>query len=91
MNPPSLRSCIGTWIALLVLLALTCGSSYLRLGGFNLAANLAIAVAKALLVVFVFMRLGTSSTMVRLVAAIGLTTLTLLVGLSMTDFAIRGW
>jgi cytochrome c oxidase subunit 4 len=91
MNAPSLRSCIGTWIALLVLLALTCGSSYLRLGAFNLAANLAIAVAKALLVVFVFMRLGSSSTIVRLVAVIGLSTLTLLVGLSMTDFAIRGW
>ena len=50
MKPPSLSGLVGTWIALLVLLALTCGSSFIAMGGWNLAVNLAVAVAKALLV-----------------------------------------
>jgi cytochrome c oxidase subunit 4 len=91
MKPPSLAGLVGTWIALLVLLAITCGSSFIPMGGFNLAVNLAIAVAKALLVVVVFMRLTRSAPMVIVVALIAAFDLTLLVVLSLPDFAVRGW
>ncbi|HSC19508.1 MAG TPA: cytochrome C oxidase subunit IV family protein [Rhizomicrobium sp.] len=46
-----------TWIALCLLLALTCGLSYVPLGSGNLPVALAIAAIKASLVALVFMRL----------------------------------
>ena len=91
MNPPSLAGLVGTWIALLVLLALTCGSSFIAMGQWNLAVNLAIAAAKALLVVVVFMRLAKSAPMVVVVALVAAFDLALLVVLSLPDFAVRGW
>ena len=91
MNPPSLAGLVGTWIALLVLLALTCGSSFIAMGYWNLAVNLAIAAAKALLVVVVFMRLAKSAPMVVVVALVAAFDLAILVVLSLPDFAVRGW
>jgi cytochrome c oxidase subunit 4 len=91
VNPPSLAGLVGTWIALLVLLALTCGSSFIAMGGWNLAVNLAVAVAKALLVVVVFMRLAKSAPMVVVVALVAAFDLEILVVLSLPDFAVRGW
>jgi cytochrome c oxidase subunit 4 len=84
------RPYVLTWIALLVLLALTCGSSFVPLGHFNVVVNLAIALLKALLVVFVFMHVRRGSPMVRVFAVAGVLWLCLLVGLSLTDLATRG-
>ena len=89
MNPPSLAGLVGTWIALLVLLALTCGSSFIAMGPWNLAVNLAIAAAKALLVVVAFMRLMRSAPMVIVVAVIAAFDLAILVVLTLPDFALR--
>jgi cytochrome c oxidase subunit 4 len=89
--PPPLRTYVLTWIALLVLLALTAGSSYVPMHAFNLAANLAIALVKALLVVFVFMHVRRGTPMTRVVAAAGVFWLALLTTLSLTDFVARGF
>jgi cytochrome c oxidase subunit 4 len=89
VKPPSLAGLVGTWIALLVLLALTCGSAFIAMGPWNLAVNLAIAVAKALLVVVVFMRLAQSAPMVTVVAFIAAFDLAILVVLTLPDFALR--
>lgn len=78
-----------TWIALLVLLAATATSSFIPLGGFNTALNLAIACAKALLVALIFMRLRRAGGLIRPVALIGLVMLVVLFGLSGTDYATR--
>jgi cytochrome c oxidase subunit 4 len=78
-----------TWVALLVLLALTTGSAFVPLGGFNVVVNFAIALLKALLVVFVFMHVRRGTPMTRVFAVAGLLWLSLLVGLSATDFAGR--
>ena len=91
MSPPPVRVYAWTWLALLVLLGLTTGSSFLPLGAFNLAANLAIALAKALLVALVFMRLRADAPMVRVVAAAGAFWLLLLTSLSLVDFVARGF
>jgi len=77
---------VWTWAALLLLLALTCGSAYLHLGPFNLALNLLIACAKALLVLLVFMDLRRSNPLSRIVAAAGFFWLALLALLSAADF-----
>jgi cytochrome c oxidase subunit IV len=90
MTALSLRTCIAVWIALIVLLAITCGSSFLPLGRFNVVVNFAVAAAKALLVILLFMRLLSGAMMIRIVALIGVFTLAILVCLSLTDFAVRG-
>ena len=83
------RPYVLTWMALLILLGLSAGSSLLDLGTFNLVSNFAIAVLKAALVVLIFMRIGRSAPMVHVVAAAGLVWLALLIGLSLSDFLAR--
>ena len=91
MNAATVRPYVLTWIALIVLLAITCGTSFIPLGGFNLAVNLAIAVIKALLVMVVFMRLFRSAGMVIVVALIAALDLAILVCLTLPDFLVRGF
>ena len=83
------RRSILVWIALMVLLLLTFGSAYLKLGVWNGVINLAIAVAKALLVAIFFMHLRGASALLRIVAGAALLTLALLFGISHTDYATR--
>jgi cytochrome c oxidase subunit IV len=83
------RPLVLTWIALMALLATTAGCALLRLGWLNTAISLAIALAKALLVAIVFMRLRRSPALLRLAAVAGAVTLVLLFGLSLTDYATR--
>lgn len=86
---PSTRSLTLAWLALLLLLALTCGSAFIPMGAWNLVSNFAIAVIKAAIVLVLFMDLRGSAGTVRAVAITGVIVLTLLVGLSMTDLALR--
>jgi cytochrome c oxidase subunit 4 len=86
---PPARTYVLVWVALMCLLLLTLGSAFVPLGALNSAVNLAIAVAKALLVVFFFMHLRTGHYVLRLVAAAGFFWLAILIGLSLTDFLVR--
>jgi cytochrome c oxidase subunit 4 len=85
----SLRSYLMVWIALLALLALTLGSSYVPLHGFNSALNLAIACLKTLLVAFFFMRLRSDDALVRLIAAAAILWPLILIALSLVDVLTR--
>jgi cytochrome c oxidase subunit 4 len=78
----------GVWVALLVLLALTCGSAYLPMGTWNAVTNIVIAVIKAGLVAFFFMHIMRGAAY-RLVLISALFALALLVGLSGADYATR--
>ena len=89
MKAASLGVYIGTWLGLMALFALTLASSFIPLHGFNTAVNVAIAAAKAALVALIFMRLRTSSALVRLAALAGLLWLLILIGLSFTDVLTR--
>jgi cytochrome c oxidase subunit 4 len=89
MTMPSMKALTWTWIALLVLLAVTCGSAYVSLGSLNLWVNFGIATAKALLVGWIFMHLKRSSTLVRLFAAAAFVWLLILAGLSAADYVTR--
>lgn len=61
------------YLGLMALLALTVGSSFIDLGGFNSALNLAIAAAKAGIIAVLFMQLSQTEPLPRLaVAAAGL-------------------
>lgn len=83
------RRNLAVWAALLLLLATTTGSAFVPLGVWNGIANLAIAALKALLVAVFFMHLRHAGGIVRLAAAIALFMLTLLFGLSSTDYLTR--
>lgn len=82
-------SLVKVWIALMVLLALSAASAWLRLGPWNSVANLGIAALKAALVGLFFMRLARSGPLLRMVAMTALATLALLLLLSGTDFWTR--
>lgn len=86
---PALRHYLLTWVALLVLLLIAVVTAYIPLGVVNVALNLGIAVAKALLVMVVFMELGASRPVVRLAAAAGFFWLALLFVLTLADYATR--
>jgi cytochrome c oxidase subunit IV len=88
-EPAPVSSYIWVWLALLALLALTLGSSYVPLHGLNATLNLVIACAKAALVAVFFMRLRVSDPIVRLTALAGLLWSLILIGLSLTDFLTR--
>ena len=95
MNETSLRKhariLAVAWAALIALMLASLGSAYLRLGVGNVALGLAIALVKSAIVVWLFMRLRTSSATVRIVAATALATLLLLFVLSGVDYATRSW
>ena len=84
------RRFVVAWIALLVLLSLTVGSSLIPLGHLNVVLNFAIAVAKAAIVAIVFMELGSSSSTLRLTAVVGIIWLSILGGLALADLLARG-
>lgn len=87
--PPSLRNQLGVLVALLILLLLSAGSALLSLGAFNTVANLGIAAAKVALVMVFFMRLRSSSPLVRIVSLAGFAWLSMLIVLSVADFLTR--
>jgi cytochrome c oxidase subunit 4 len=77
------------WAALLVLLATTTGAAFLPLGRFNAYVALAIAAAKALLVLIVFMELRRSSGLIRAFAVAGFFWLLILLTLTSADYLTR--
>jgi cytochrome c oxidase subunit 4 len=72
------------YAGLLLLLALTVGSSLIDLGGFNAALNLVIAAAKAALIAVVFMHVWSHGVLPRLVLAATGLWLMIMFGLTLT-------
>jgi cytochrome c oxidase subunit 4 len=83
------RPLVLTWLALLLLLATSAGTAWLKLGWVNTAIGLAVATVKAVLVALVFMRLRRAHALLRLAAVAGITTLAMLFGLAGADYAAR--
>ncbi len=86
----ALRTLLLVWMGLLLLLAATASVSFLPWKDVHAAINLAIAMAKALLIGLFFMNLRSSSTLSRLIAAGGFLWLALLMTLSYLDVWMRG-
>lgn len=74
------------WLALMLLLAATTASAFVPLGDFNLPVSLAIATAKALIVLLVFMELRASRALVRSFAAAGFFWLLIMITLTGADY-----
>lgn len=80
---------IGVWVAVIALLGLSLGTSYIPMGRFNSIVSVTIAFVQALLVWTFFMKLRWSGVLVRLIAVTGLIWFLLLLGLSLTDYLTR--
>ncbi len=88
-SPPPLAVYLGTWVALMALLTGTFASAHYHLGEWNVVINMAISVAKTALVALFFMHLRRAPAVLVIFAATGLFALSLLFGLSATDYATR--
>ncbi len=84
-------SYVAVFLALLVLTATTTAVAFVDLGPWNTVVALVIAFIKAALVVLIFMHIRWSSRMMKLVIVGGLFWLLILMGLTFSDFASRGW
>jgi len=80
---------VFTWAALLVLLSLTIASSFLPIGEWRQVINFAIAIAKAALILWIFMKMCEETALVRLAAIIAAVLLLVLGGLLAADYGLR--
>jgi len=87
---PSLRL-ILVWAALMLLLALTVGATFLPLGHWRTVTSYGIAMAKAALVLWFFMELRSDSGLSRLAVLTGFVWIGLLFLLIVADYVTRGW
>lgn len=78
-------------VALLALTAVTVGASFLELGPLHTVVALAIAVAKAVLIILYFMHMRYSSGLTRLVLLAGLLWLGILIVGTLDDYMTRSW
>lgn len=81
----------GVFLALLVGTGLTVLAAFFDMGAMNNVVMLAIASAKAMLVVLFFMHVRWGTRLTWVVVASGFFWLLILFGLTMTDYVSRGW
>lgn len=77
------------WLALMVLLALTTAFAFVPAGSANILVALAIAAAKALIVLIFFMELRASTPLIRTAAAAGFFWLLIMIALTGSDYFHR--
>ena len=85
------RNYILVLVALLVLTATTVAVAFVNLGPLNNVVALAIAMVKTLLVILFFMHVRTSTRLIALTAGAGFFWLLILIAITMSDYASRGW
>jgi len=82
---------IGIWLALIVLLFIMFGLAHFNSGATGTAIILALAFVQMVLVLSFFMRLRTSTKVIRLVAAVGFCWLLIMFILAFSDYLTRQW
>lgn len=89
-KPP--RSLVFSWLALLALLVMTLGLSFVPMGNFNVVVALTIGAVKGLIVGLVFMKLAGHASLRWVFAGAGFFWLLFMFGLTMSDYLSRhGW
>ena len=84
------RTYILVYFALILLLAVTTASAYLHLGVFNGILNIVIAIIKAVLIIAFFMHVRFARKPTLIFVFAGFVWLSLLVGITMSDYLTRG-
>jgi cytochrome c oxidase subunit 4 len=85
------RVYLAVFVSLLVLTGTTVGVAFVDLGVFNNLVAMGIAVLKATLVVLFFMGVRYSTRLTPLVILSGILMLGVMIGLTLLDYATRGW
>jgi cytochrome c oxidase subunit 4 len=81
---------IGTTVALLAFLVLTIAAAFWNLGPFNTVVAMTISLAKAALILIVFMDLRERGKLVWLALATGFFWLAIMFALALSEFMTRG-
>lgn len=84
------RTAVTVWGALMLLLALTVGATFVPMGSLRTVANISIAFAKAGLVFAFYMHLREEGGLVRLAAVGAVIWLAILLCLMSSDYLTRG-
>lgn len=87
MSQNTITPLLLTWLALMILLALTVTSALIEMGILNPVLNISIAAVKTVLIGLFFMHLKGATNLVRLAAGAGLFWLLLMFGLVLSDYA----
>jgi cytochrome c oxidase subunit 4 len=85
------KTYIIIFLCLIALTLLTTGVAFIDLGPLNTPVALLIAFCKMLLVIYFFMHLRHSSSLVRIVLLAGFFWLALLIVLTSSDYRTRSW
>jgi cytochrome c oxidase subunit 4 len=85
------KSYLTVYAALMVLLVATVGAAFIDLGWFNFTLTMIIAVAKALMILLIFMHVRYSERLIWVFSGAGFLWLGLLIALSLNDYFTRGW
>jgi cytochrome c oxidase subunit 4 len=88
-EPVSYGTYVVTWLALLVLTAITVTAAGLHFGALNVLVALAIAATKATIVLYFFMHLKYETTIFHRMLVIVIVTLAIFIGLTFTDVLFR--
>lgn len=88
-DPITKTTYFKAYVALLALLALTVGAVYVNLGSANMLITMAIAVTKALVVVFFFMHVRYSARLIWIYAVLGVIWIATLIGGTLADVVTR--
>src|SRR2546426_10194700 len=91
MARSGVRLYVAVFAALLALTLATVAVSYVDLGPLSVVVALSIAFTKAVLVLLFFMHLSESPGLIWVVAGGGFFWLGILLALTMSDVATRGW
>jgi cytochrome c oxidase subunit 4 len=81
----------SVFVGLFILTIVTVAIARVDLGAWNTPIALAVAGAKAMLVILFFMGVKYNNTLTKVVAASGFVWLIILFGITMGDYLTRGW
>ena len=85
----STKTFILVWITLLCLTGVTIMAAYMQMGEWSMVANIAIASAKASLVLWLFMHLKYERRLFKLLFFVPILTISIIIGLTFFDIWYR--
>lgn len=93
MSQPAIsrKTYLFVWIGLLLLATATTLIGYLDLGPFNMPIAIAIATAKATLIVMFFMQAKAEPRVIQIIIAAGVLWILFMVTNTLGDYITRGW
>ena len=86
-----IKTYLAVYGALMVLLVATVGAAFINIEPFNFALTMVIALAKAIMILLIFMHVRYSERLVWVFSSAAFLWLAILIVLSLNDYFTRGW